>query len=329
MQRSHSRSPTLARDETHEALSIAVARDGTSPALWRAGPFGAGRDRQRPVNTIILAVGSGCVGAIVARRAASHIASGTGPARANYRGIALPSAAGFSVVLGFLAGAALPAVIYSFVGGLGAAGKTSSLAVSGVAGVLGFAVLGLWDDLAGSSGDRGWRAHARALGRGRPSAGAIKLGGGIALALLVAAPMNRGTLWTFADAAIVAMSANLWNLFDLRPGRACKVFVLAAIPLAIVGGAATPLIAAGLGAVAAFVPFDLRERAMLGDTGANALGALIGWATVLSGSSSARGGALAVLAVLHLMSDRPGLSRIIQAVPPLRAMDTAGRVSES
>lgn len=281
------------------------------------------------MNTIFLAIGSGCIGAVVARRAASHIASGTGPARANYRGIALPSAAGFSVVLGFLAGAGLPAVVRAFAGGSGGVGRTSSLAVGGVAGVLGFALLGLWDDLAGSSGDRGWRAHARALGRGRPSAGAIKLGGGIALALLVAAPMNRGTLWTFADAAIVAMSANLWNLFDLRPGRACKVFFVAAVPLAIVGGAAAPLTAAALGAVAAFLPFDLRERAMLGDTGANALGALVGWATVISGSSSARGGALAVLAVLHLLSDRPGLSRIIRAVPPLRAMDAAGRVRES
>ncbi|MFA5889435.1 MAG: hypothetical protein WDA27_00540 [Actinomycetota bacterium] len=280
------------------------------------------------MGSVILAVACGFVGAAVSRRAAMYIAAGAGPTRANYRGIALPSAAGFAVVLGFLAGAALPAVIRAFTQASASITTTAGISVSCVAGVLGFALLGLWDDLAGSAGERGWRAHARALGRGRPSSGAIKLGGGIALALLVAAPMGRGTLWTLVDAAVVAMAANLWNLFDLRPGRACKIFVVAAIPLMVVAGTATPLLAAGLGAVVAFLPFDLRERTMLGDVGANALGALVGWVTVLSGSPTARVSALSALALMHLVADRPGLSRIISAVPPLRAFDLTGRVRE-
>ena len=77
------------------------------------------------------------------------------------------------------------------------------------------------------------------------------------------------------NAGLIAGSANLLNLFDLRPGRAIKVgWPSRRCPAPCAGSAAAA--AAPFGAAAALLPEDLGERAMLGDAGANALGAMLG-----------------------------------------------------
>ena len=66
------------------------------------------------------------------------------------------------------------------------------------------------------------------------------------------------------NAGLVAGSANLMNLFDLRPGRAIKVSLLASAALALRGPGARAAVAAPAGAAVALLPEDLGERAMLG-----------------------------------------------------------------
>ena len=91
---------------------------------------------------------------------------------------------------------------------------------------------------------------------------------------------------------VVAGSANLANLFDLRPGRASKVFLVASGgPLASNGrgGSFGDVVAGPTGATVALLGEDLGERAMLGDTGANALGAAWG---VGAAASMSRGRSL-------------------------------------
>jgi hypothetical protein len=63
---------------------------------------------------------------------------------------------------------------------------------------------------------------------------------------------------------------------------------------------------------------------MLGDAGANGLGALLGLA-LLQHAPQRRGTALGVLAALTLASEVVSYSRVIDAVPPLRWVDRAGR----
>ncbi|MCQ6349962.1 hypothetical protein NPL98_28810, partial [Bacillus cereus] len=79
--------------------------------------------------------------------------------------------------------------------------------------------------------------------------------------------------------ALAAGCANLANLLDLRPGRALKVVLPPAALLVLAAGEAerprrggTLALAALLPGLAA-LPADLRERGMLGDAGANVLGA--------------------------------------------------------
>jgi UDP-GlcNAc:undecaprenyl-phosphate/decaprenyl-phosphate GlcNAc-1-phosphate transferase len=197
-----------------------------------------------------------------------------------------------------------------------------ALALAG-AGALGF---GIVDDLAGSGKRRGLRGHLGALARGEVTTGAVKLGG------LGATGLTSGLLigGTPADVVIntglIAGGANLLNLFDLRPGRAIKVAAASGALIAAGGGEqGCTAVAAPLGAALALAGEDLGERAMLGDAGANALGAMLGAAAAVSLPRPARAGLLAGIVALSLASEKVSFTRVIERTTPLRWLDMLGR----
>jgi UDP-N-acetylmuramyl pentapeptide phosphotransferase/UDP-N-acetylglucosamine-1-phosphate transferase len=231
----------------------------------------------------------------------------------------------------------------SLLGGAGAAaGATIAALAAGPAALAGVVAgaagggFGALDDLGERAEGRskGFRGHLGALARGRLTTGGAKLLG-IGAASLVAAALATGggrghtTSACVADVlssgALVAGTANLVNLLDLRPGRALKGVVALTAPLVLAGGPAAPLASAALGAAAAALPGDLAERTMLGDTGANALGALTGTALVLVPSGRVRAALLAGVVALTLSSERVSFSRVIDANPVLRGLDRWGR----
>jgi UDP-GlcNAc:undecaprenyl-phosphate GlcNAc-1-phosphate transferase len=192
---------------------------------------------------------------------------------------------------------------------------------------VGFCLLGLFDDLLATGREQGFSGHVRALVRGRVTTGLVKLVGGGALALVIAAaPGPEGRLRLFVDTALIALAANLSNLFDRAPGRAIKVGVVAWIPLAILaaGDAVGVAIAPVIGAFVALLPDDLGERVMLGDAGAMALGAALGLAAVLETSPTTRVVIVAVLLVLNVVSEWVSFGRVIHRVPVLRRLDELG-----
>jgi len=201
---------------------------------------------------------------------------------------------------------------------------------------MGAMALGLLDDLCGSGQSRGLRGHLGSLSRGELTTGAVKIAG-IGLAGLLSAAACPPTTTTrragrvkrlvgvLAGGAAIAGHANVVNLFDLRPGRAGKV-VLAHLPLAW-GRRGVP-VAAAVGAAAAALPDDLGERAMLGDTGANTLGALVGVSLVAREGTGARMVHLGTLVALTLASERISFSDVIRRSTPLRALDELGRVPQ-
>ncbi|WP_345215897.1 hypothetical protein [Georgenia halophila] len=197
--------------------------------------------------------------------------------------------------------------------------------------------MGAVDDLAERGEARkGLRGHLGALAHGRVTTGVLKIAGigaGALLAAALATP-RRGSgpgraAETLTGAALIAATANLHNLFDLRPGRALKVAGLVSAPLALTGrGTPQATLAAGaLGVAAAGLPDDLRETTMLGDTGANAVGALVGTALAAHPSRAVRAGALAVTVGLTLASERVSFSAIIDSTGALRRLDALGRRS--
>jgi UDP-N-acetylmuramyl pentapeptide phosphotransferase/UDP-N-acetylglucosamine-1-phosphate transferase len=135
-------------------------------------------------------------------------------------------------------------------------------------------------------------------------------------------------LATLVGGAVIAGSANIANLLDLRPGRALKVVLLLAGPLVVGrqgGHLSTATAAATAGAALAVLPGDLAGKTMLGDTGANSAGALIGAALVARTDLRGRLLALAAVTVLTLASEKVSFTKVIESSPWLRAIDALGR----
>lgn len=225
-------------------------------------------------------------------------------------GPALAAAATVTAVAGAPAGAVTAAAVVGTVSGL----------------------VGGYDDLAGArpdqARDKGLAGHLRALREGRVSAGAVKVAG-IGAAAAVAAVLTRrergagalvdGVLTT----GLVAGTANLVNLLDLRPGRAGKAAVLTAV--ATLGGPAGGLVAGPLGATLGVLPDDLGERVMLGDSGANAVGAILGLRFAAMSGRGPRAVLLAGIVGLTLASEKVSFTTVIEATPGLRELDRLGR----
>lgn len=163
------------------------------------------------------------------------------------------------------------------------------------------AAIGLADDLLGGP-ERGFRGHLRA----RRTTGVLKLVGIPALGLVATRSLS--------GAVLVGLSANAFNQLDTRPGRALKAYLLAAAALGAPKGVAVLLL-----------PYDLREMAMLGDAGANALGALLGLKSVSRLTGPARWLCIVALAGLTLLGERRSLGELIERTPGLSGLDAWGR----
>lgn len=193
---------------------------------------------------------------------------------------------------------------------------------------LGAGAVGLVDDLFGDPAAKGFRGHLRALRQGRCSTGLVKLVV-IGLASLAAAVLlGSGDVGPqqLVDAGVIAGSANLANLLDLRPGRALKVLLCVGVPVVVLAGPAVALVAAWpVGVAVGLLAPDLGERAMLGDGGANALGGAVGVALAASGGFVVSALLLAGLVVVTAVSEVVSFSTLIERSPPLRWADQLGR----
>ncbi|MFE9625272.1 hypothetical protein [Streptomyces sp. NPDC006527] len=141
---------------------------------------------------------------------------------------------------------------------------------------------GAYDDVVGA-GDprRGFRAHLGALRTGEVTSGAVKLVGISAAGLAAGALLKERPLDKLLAGVVIAGAAHFVNLVDVRPGRAAGAVLAAAAPGLVRAGAAGELSAVAAGVAGVVLPDDLGGRTMLGDTGAHALGALLGAAVVV------------------------------------------------
>lgn len=197
--------------------------------------------------------------------------------------------------------------------------------------LLGIAFLGFLDDSLGRgeavATPRGWRGHWAALRGGSLSTGAIKAVGALALAAYVVSGRGLESWRYLADVALLVLSTNLGNLLDLRPGRAEKALALLAVGLCLGAWTFEPLELLGIfaGPILVGAWLTLGERAMLGDTGSNLIGALAGVWLLTTLGPSGRLIALGVVAAMTIYGEMRSISKTIDSVPPLRWLDSLGR----
>ena len=276
--------------------------------------------------TWLLAVAVGFLAVRFLRVGAGDLLGAAVLRRVSYRGIAMPGAAGILVVFAVL----VVEAGRSTFGALGA-GEVSGLSMERslvLFAVFGFGFLGLVDDLLAEGETTGFRGHVTAVVHGRLTTGFVKLAGGAGVAVvLVATPGFASGRRLVIDAVLVALAANLGNLLDRRPGRVIKAGMAAYVPLAValgsgpVGMAVAPV----MGAVVGLLPDDLRERLMLGDTGANVIGAVLGLGVVLGCGEGTRLAVLLAVVALNVAAEIVSFTRVIESMPILRRIDVWGR----
>jgi UDP-GlcNAc:undecaprenyl-phosphate GlcNAc-1-phosphate transferase len=246
----------------------------------------------------------------------------------NYRGEMIPAAAGllFIMILPFTVGAGFLLEIKSF---------DSRHAVLFLVVVLGMGFAGLVDDCLGNHQVKGFKGHLRAFFKERKlTTGAFKalFGGIIALVFSMANARLNGCgryPWMFlVDFLLVALAANIINLFDLRPGRAGKVFLFIFTIILLLSqnfinfiGLFFPVLIILL----LYLPRDLKAQMMLGDVGSNFLGATLGIMMVWMLSDFGKIVALVFFLVLQLIAEKFSFSKIIEKYRPLRYLDQIGR----
>jgi UDP-GlcNAc:undecaprenyl-phosphate GlcNAc-1-phosphate transferase len=272
------------------------------------------------------------VAALIAPTLLARLAH-AGVVRENYRGRVLPAASGLLIVVAALLALGPLAALEEFTRADTLAPETGSALVF----VIGVAVLGLLDDLlggrrpAGAAVDRraprGLRGHARAAMSGDFSTGLLKAGGTIGLALFVLADQGRSVSAYLVGAGVLALSTNFFNLLDLRPGRAGKVFVAFGAILTLGSWNTYALRALGLfiGPALVLLPYDLRERAMLGDTGSNVLGAVAGLWLIVALGPKGEAIALGLLALFTVYGEFRSISALVEGNALLRRLDSLGR----
>ena len=265
----------------------------------------------------ILAFGVGFVVAAVGW----HLVQRVGPRwrKENRRGGKLPVTLGWAFAAGLLG---LAAVVWDQVDRIGLRGSQTGE-------VLGAAIVflaGVVDDGYGGS-VRGLRGHLRALLNGHLTTGGLKLAAAVLAAAITVAWTPRDHLWANLLALIaIAGCTNIWNGLDVAPGRALKGFLVVALVLLVVDLKAFLLVCTGA-ATACLIP-DLRERGMLGDSGANLLGFLAGAEIVRRLPEVWLIPAVLVVIGLNVLAETVTFSRTIEAIPPLRWFDRLRRLPD-
>ncbi len=250
-----------------------------------------------------------------------------GPRVTNYAGSSVPTAAGFLFVPVYL----LTYVVIRAVEGLPgkqAFGPAESLLVL----LLGMCFLGLLDDVFGDGKASGFKGHIRAMFKGRITTGLLKALGGFLVALAVSLPFSPRLWELFLNAAVIALCANLFNLLDMRPGRALKVFLpslagVVALNWKMMDAFVPYLLSVGAVALV-LLPGDLSERFMLGDAGSNVLGATVGLGVVIGAGNWWKLGALLFLVLMNILSEKYSFSKAINSNRLLNWMDRLGRKGE-
>lgn len=182
---------------------------------------------------------------------------------------------------------------------------------------------GLMDDVYGTNAVKGLKGHFSELLRGKITTGNIKAIIGLSIACFLSMKKNHFFSEILTDALIIALSTNLLNLMDLRPGRACRFFLFSTTIMFLYflhEGHINliyyfmPLVAS----VLVFLFYDSREILMMGDVGSNVLGICLGMMISWGSSFYVKIGVLFFLIGIHLLAEFYSINEILERIISLK-----------
>lgn len=193
-------------------------------------------------------------------------------------------------------------------------------------GMMSMFFVGIIDDIIGNRDVSGLKGHFKSLFKGKLTTGGFKALFGGFVGLIISVAISKNIIDIIINTLIIALSTNFMNLFDLRPGRAIKIYLVIIITLFItLGGYIKILPLLILPNVLAYFKFDLKAKAMMGDTGSNVLGVSIGILIAFGYTLNIRIVWLAFLILIHLLTEKFSLTKIIEESKVLNFIDKLGR----
>lgn len=193
-------------------------------------------------------------------------------------------------------------------------------------GMMAMFFAGIIDDTIGNRDVSGLKGHFKSLFKGKLTTGGFKALFGGFVGLIISVSISKDLVDIIVNTLIIALSTNLMNLFDLRPGRAIKVYLVIMITIfCTLTGYIKILPLLILPNVLAYFNFDLKAKAMMGDTGSNVLGISIGILMAFGYTLYVRIGWLVFLVLIHLLTEKFSLTKIIEKNKVLNFIDRLGR----
>lgn len=188
-------------------------------------------------------------------------------------------------------------------------------------------LIGMIDDFIGETDIKGFKGHIKALFRGKLTTGGLKAVVGLLLAILFSSYTSSSYTEMIVNVFLITLFTNIVNLFDLRPGRAGKVFLLLSLLLLITAYIKNYnfIVYSAIGIMLVYIRYDLKAKAMMGDIGSNALGITLGTFCVITHSLNIKIIYLVVLIILHIISEVSSFSKIIKNNKFLSYLDNLGR----
>jgi len=194
-------------------------------------------------------------------------------------------------------------------------------------GLIFIALAGLFDDLVGDKFVKGFKGHIKSFFKGTLTSGGLKAGIGFLVSLIISIYISKNIVEVIINTLVISLFTNLLNLFDLRPGRAGKVFVLISINLLVTTSTSKFdfILYSFIGILIRYLPMDLKAKAMMGDIGSNALGISLGAYCAMTHDLKSKIIYLIVLVCIQVIAEFVSFSKIIEQNRLLRFFDNLGR----
>lgn len=205
--------------------------------------------------------------------------------------------------------------------------KESHYTLLYLVGLIFIALAGLFDDIVGDKFVKGFKGHIKSFLKGRLTSGGLKAGIGFLVSLLISIYISKSTMEIIVNTLLISLFTNLLNLFDLRPGRAGKVFILMSIILLITTSIRKLdfILYSFIGILIRYLPMDLKAEAMMGDIGSNALGISLGVYCAMTHDLKSKIIYLIVLVCIQVIAEFVSFSKVIEQNRFLKFIDNLGR----